>query len=445
MGAGGDVRIITGDCLTSLHTLPDASFDCVVTSPPYWGLRSYIADGNPLKRYEIGLEPSLGEHLDVLVEIFREVRRVLKTHGTLWLNYGDCYAAKPNGKSAAEYKAEGDDDRTRRDKPFSTVGPIDRGKRTSPRWGGGNAPNGPVYDPQSSIGGQRGDPKRAAVGAGITNGRVTAGGYFKPKDLCMVANRLAIALQEDGWWVRSEIVWHKPNPMPESVYDRPTTAHEKVWLLTKSEKYFYNYEAIREPVTGGSHARVRGASSRENVDRVPRSRKLKVPGGWDVEPGAHGTINRSGRTSATYVDAPGVTPKSADEDQPYRKAKGSFHASTTAVVDSRNARNVWTIAPRAFRGAHFATFPPALAERCLKAGCPPTVCGCCGAVLGCGPMCEAFPRVPGSVLDPFGGAGTVGLVAEKLGFDCTLIELNPESVVLTERRLGRAPIAEAAE
>src|ERR1700678_2282478 len=277
MGAGGDVRIITGDCLTSLHTLPDASFDCVVTSPPYWGLRSYIADGNPLKRYEIGLEPSLGEHLDVLVEIFREVRRVLKTHGTLWLNYGDCYAAKPNGKSAAEYKAEGDDDRTHRDKPFSTVGPIDRGKRTSPRWGGGNAPNGPVYDPQSSIGGQRGDPKRAAVGAGITNGRGTAGRYLKTKDLCMVANRLAIALQEDGWWVRSEIVWHKPNPMPESVYDRPTTAHEKVWLLTKSEKYFYNYEAIREPVTGGSHARVRGASSRENVDRVPRSRKLKVP------------------------------------------------------------------------------------------------------------------------------------------------------------------------
>lgn len=722
------VRIIAGDCLTSLRTLPDASFDCVVTSPPYWGLRSYIAAGNPLKRYEIGLEPTLGEHLDVLVEVFREVRRVLKIHGTLWLNYGDCYAARPNGKSAAEYKDEGNDDRTHRDKPFSTVGPI--------------------YDANSSIGGQRGDPKRAAVGAGIPNGRVTAGGaYLKPKDLCMVANRLAIALQEDGWWVRSEIIWclsggtwvyartqkgdmpmmvrdlarlrpgtaqlwngskwtallgmsksarrgdeleivlrsgerisctpthrfptkrgllsagdlkrgdvietcrlppperprdcaidedaawfaglylaegsrsgdciqisghakeearwervqriaakfggsatqtiagnernirvrgrilnaiidelvagrtaadkgfssivwrysdtfiasmltgylsgdghwdaknkrwrlgftrnynlerdlrvacsrlgyhlslrpsmaryqggvrpafhgelrmersghhnqrdmgevvevrkarcrevydlgvadephlfalasgvlthnSKPNPMPESVYDRPTTAHEKVWLLTKSEDYFYNHEAIREPVTGGSHARVRGASSRENVDRVPRSRKLKVPGGWDVEPGAHGTINRSGRTSATYID-------------------GSFHASTTPLVGSRNSRNVWTIAPRAFRGAHFATFSPALAERCIKAGCPPTVCGCCGAVSNCGALCETFPRAPGRVLDPFGGAGTVGLVADKLGLDCTLIELNPDSVVMAERRIkGLADIAEAAE
>ena len=421
----GAARIIAGDSLASLRKLPTASFDCVVTSPPYWGLRSYLTDSSPLKRYEIGLEPTLGEHLDVLVGVFREVRRVLKTHGTLWLNYGDCYAAKPNGKSAAEYAAEGDDDRTHRDKPFLTVGPI--------------------YQAGHKDGGQRGDPKRLAVGAGITNGRVVAGGNLKPKDLCMVANRLAIALQEDGWWVRSEIIWHKPNPMPESVYDRPTTAHEKVWLLTKSEDYYYNHAAIREPVTGGAHARVRGASSRENVDRVPRSRKLKVPGGWDVEPGAHGTINRSGRTSATYVDLPGVTPKSADEGQPYVKAKASFHATTTALVDSRNARNVWTIAPRAFRGAHFATFPPALAERCLKAGCPPTVCGCCGAVSGCGPVCEAFPRVPGRVLDPFGGTGTVGMVAEKLGFDCTLIELNPESVALSEQRLGRAPIAEAAE
>jgi DNA modification methylase len=440
------VRIITGDSLSSLRALPDASFDCVVTSPPYWGLRSYIPDGNPLKKFEIGLEPTLGEHLDVLVGVFREIRRVLKLHGTLWLNYGDCYAAKPNGKAAAEYAAEGNDDRTHRDKPFSTVGPIDRGKRNQSRWGGGNAPNGPIYQPDSSIGGQRGDPKRLAIGGAMANGRVTAGGYLKPKDLCMVANRLAIALQEDGWWVRSEIIWHKPNPMPESVYDRPTVAHEKIWLLTKGEEYFYNHAAIREPVSGGTHARVSGASSRENVDRIPRSRKkLKVPGGWDVEPGAHGTINRSGRTSATYVDAPGVTPKSAAEGQPYVKAKGSFHASTTAIVDSRNARNVWTIAPRAFSGAHFATFPPALAERCLKAGCPPTVCGCCGAVDNCGGLCEGFARVPGRVLDPFGGAGTVAMVAEQLGLDCTLIELNPESVTLAADRLAGRKIAAAAE
>lgn len=405
------VRILIGDVREQLHLLPSEHFDCVVTSPPYWGLRDYGMAG------QIGLEPTLGEHLAVMVDVFREVRRVLKQHGTLWLNYGDCYAAAPNGKSAAAYKADGSDDRTFRDKPFSTVGPINRGKRLPAgegnRWGGGNAP---------------------------------AGGTLKPKDLCMVPNRLAIALQDDGWYVRSEIIWHKPNPMPESVYDRPTTAHEKIWLLTKGEDYFYDHEAIREPCSPNTHARVAqdvasqvgstranggsrpdrpmkavvrkiGPNSRQNVDRVPRSRK------------------------------PGVTPKSAPEDSNIR-AKGSFHESTTGIVLSRNSRNVWTIAPRAFREAHFATFPPALAERCIKAGVPATVCGCCGSVSGCGPICEAFPRVPGRVLDPFGGAGTVGLVAQQRGLDATLIELNRDYAAIAERRISgdaSAPVLEAAE
>jgi DNA modification methylase len=224
--------------------------------------------------------------------------------------------------------------------------------------------------------------------------------------------------------------------MPESVYDRPTTAHEKIWLLTKNEDYFYNHEAIREPVTGGAHARAAGPNSRTLVDRVPVSRKkIKVPGGWDTEPGAHGTINRSGRTSAQYRELPGVTPKSAPERSNIR-AKGSFHASTTQLVETRNARNVWTIAPKAFREAHFATFPPALAERCIKAGTPLTVCGYCGAADGCGGICQTFPRVPGRVLDPFGGAGTVGLVDEQIGVDCTLIELNPEYAEIARKRIG---------
>jgi DNA modification methylase len=352
------VRILIGDVREQLRLLPSESFDCVVTSPPYWGLRDYDVAG------QIGLEPTLGEHLAVMVDVFREVRRVLKAHGTLWLNYGDCYAAAPNGKSAAAYKADGSDDRTFRDKPFSTVG-----------------------------------------------------GTLKPKDLCMMPNRLAIALQDDGWYVRSEIIWHKPNPMPESVYDRPTSAHEKIWLLTKGEDYFYDHAAIREPVTGGAHARATGPNSRVSIDRVPRSRK------------------------------PGVTPKSAAEGTNI-KAKGSFHASTTQLVESRNARNVWTIAPRAFREAHFATFPPALAERCIKAGVPLTVCGCCGSVSNCGPICETFPRVPGHVLDPFGGAGTVSLVAQQRGLRSTLIELNPAYVAIAERRINgdaSAPMLEAAE
>lgn len=413
------VRVLLGDVFDQLRLLPDQSVDCVVTSPPYWGLRNYDVAG------QMGLEPTLGEHLDVMVRVFRDVRRVLKAHGTLWLNYGDCYAATPNGRAAADVE---NDDRTFRDKPFSTVGP--------------------VYDPD--YGAKRGSftsgGRQSRVDSG---GRVVAGGYLKPKDLCMIPNRLAIALQDDGWWVRSEIIWHKPNPMPESVYDRPTTSHEKVWLLTKSDEYFYDHEAIREPVTGGAHARAKsktgvGWGHQDEAAGKPRGRgRIKVPGGWDVAPGAHGSINRSGCTSATYRHLPGVTPKSAPEGSNIR-AKGSFHASTTQLVETRNARNVWTISSKAFREAHFATFPPALAERCIKAGTPPTVCGFCGAVGDCGPICEAYDRVPGTVLDPFGGAGTVGLVAEKLGRNSVLIELNPDYVEIAQRRLQAAGVKEIA-
>lgn len=360
----GRCTIHVGDCIEAMRQMPSGSVDCVVTSPPYWGLRDYGVEG------QIGLEPTLGEHLAIMVDVFREVWRILKPQGTLWLNYGDCYATTPNGRSAADVVG---DDRTFRDKPFSTVGPIQY------RNNGGE--------------GQHHDRR---------------GGYLKPKDLCMIPNRLAIALQEAGWWVRSEIIWHKPNPMPESVYDRPTTAHEKVFLLTKGEEYFYDHEAIREPVTGGSHARKPGPNSRQNVDRVPRSRKFAAEGNAMV------------------------------------KAKRSFAEGTSELVETRNARNVWSIAPKAFREAHFATFPPALAERCIKAGTPKTVCGCCGVDHGCGPICETFDRVPGTVFDPFGGAGTVGLVAEQLGLRSILVELNPEYADIAVRRIEGAERKEAA-
>jgi DNA modification methylase len=393
----GRCKILVGDCIEMMRQMPTGSVDCVVTSPPYWGLRDYDVDG------QIGLEPTLGEHLAVMVSVFREVWRVLKPQGTLWLNYGDCYAAAPNGKSAAAYKADGSDDRTFRDKPFSTVGPI-------------FVPN---FEKTSRVG------KGANFGnlAAAHGGRVIAGGFLKPKDLCMIPNRLAIALQDDGWYVRSEIIWHKPNPMPESVYDRPTTSHEKVWLLTKSEDYFYDHETIREPVSTSTHARLSqdvqnqhgslranggtrpnrpmkavGRNSRQNVDRVPHSRKLAKPGS--------GTKNNS-----------------------------SMDAALAIMPDTRNSRNVWTIAPKAFRGDHFATFPPALAERCILAGTPRTVCGCCGAPSGCGPICEAFDRVPGKVFDPFGGAGTVSLVAEKLGLESIMIELNPKYAAMAQLRI----------
>ncbi|WP_404711518.1 DNA-methyltransferase [Sphingomonas sp. MMS24-J13] len=387
--------MLIGDVREQLAKMKTASVDCVCTSPPYWGLRDYGVPG------QIGLEPTLGEHLAVLVEVFREIRRVLKAHGTVWLNYGDCYAAAPNGKSAEAYKEDGTDDRTFRDKPFSTVGPIYQPNHSNPRG--------------EFVAGDR----QSRVDHG---GRVVAGGFLKPKDLCMLANRLAIALQDDGWYVRSEIIWHKPNPMPESVYDRPTSAHEKIWLLTKGEDYFYDHEAIREPCSPNTHARIA-----QNVADAP---------GTGVGWGRLDRVNPSeadrgrDRIKARKIALPGSGIKNNSSMAP---------AISAIVSTTRNARNVWTIAPRAYREAHFATFPPALAERCILAGVPKTVCGCCGAVSGCGPICETFERVPGVVLDPFGGAGTVGMVAERLGLDSILIELNPEYAALAERRLGLSP------
>lgn len=345
------VQILIGDVRDRLRELPRDAFDCVVTSPPYWGLRDYDVEG------QIGLEPTLAEHLAVMVEVFEDVRRVLKPSGSLWLNYGDCYATTPNGRSAAATKAAGNDDRTFRDKPFSTVG-----------------------------------------------------GKLKPKDLCMIPNRLAIALQEAGWWVRSEIIWGKPNPMPDSSGKyRPSTAHEKVFLLTKTGKGFYDHEAVALPVSGNAHSRVardRDTYGRHTLgDAIPDSER------------------RAARR-------PGVTPKSAPESSNVR-AKESFHATTTGMVETRYLRNyepaplkVWEIASQAFPQAHFATFPPELAARCLKAGCP----------------------AGGKVLDPFGGAGTTGLVADRLGLDCTLIELNPEYAEIARRRIeGDAGMFSAVE
>lgn len=303
------VQILVGDCIEQLKMLPDDSVHCVVTSPPYWGLRDYGVEG------QLGLEPTLTEHIEKMVEVFEEVKRVLRPDGTLWLNYGDTYAANRGGSH----------------QPAETLAGGKSGKTVA-----GQNVNRSRKDGHS--------PSRHPDGHGL-----------KHKDLCMIPNRLAIALQDAGWWVRSEIIWHKPNPMPESCKDRPTSAHEKVWLLSKSARYYYDQCSIRKA-------------------RTPRYSE----NGW-------------------------------------------HHTNLHNVVsgEGRNARNVWKIATAGYSEAHFATFPPELAERCIKAGCPEG----------------------GTVLDPFGGAGTTGLVADRLQRKAILIELNPEYADMAKRRIeGDAPL-----
>lgn len=301
-------EMIHGDCRAILPTLAADSVNCVVTSPPYWGLRDYGHDG------QIGLERTPEAYVGKLVVVFREVRRVLREDGTLWLNLGDSYA---------------------NDGGAGTGGNFVRERR--------------AYQ-------QR-------------NYRPIIPDSLKPKDMVGIPWRVAFALQADGWWLRSDIIWAKPNPMPESVRDRPTKAHEYVFLLSKAERYRYDAEAIREPDSGQDHAR-------------------KVLGGQpSLEP--TGGLKSPHRGLRTVRGRDGL---------------------------GRNARTVWSLPTQPYPEAHFATFPPALARRCIRAGCP----------------------VGGSVLDPFAGSGTTGAVCIEEGRGFIGIELNPSYVALAEKRLRAA-------
>ena len=304
------VRILVGDVRQTLPTLPDASVQCCVTSPPYFGLRDYGHAG------QIGLEPTPDEYVAQMVAVFREVRRVLRDDGTLWLNIGDTYAGGGRCGNPASSPWEGFVGNTAREAAVTKVAGEDR------LWGA------------------------------------------KPKDLLGIPWRVAFALQADGWYLRSDIIWHKPNPMPESVTDRPTKAHEYVFLLTKSARYYYDAAAIAEEAI--HHGRV--------------------------------------------VEYDGTQKNSAAALDPRMRTR---IASNRTVGQSRNARSVWPIATQPYKGAHFATMPPALAERCIKAG----------------------TKTGDTVMDPFGGAGTTGLVADRLGRNAILCELNPTYADLARARI----------
>ena len=402
------VRILVGDARARLRELPAESVHCVVTSPPYWGLRDYGVEG------AIGLEPTFDQHLDVLVHVFREVRRVLRKDGTCWLNYGDAYAGSWGAQGRGDEYA-------------------------------GNLEGGSILAARQI----RVHPKVLSM-AGST--KRTPG--LKPKDLMLLPARIALALQADGWWLRSEIVWHKPNAMPESVRDRPTSAHEKVYLLVKSARYFYDAEAVRIPITGGAHARRRDGERKPAKGSDPNDRRA---GTWKEKSDKQ---RGHGRRHAGFNDR--------------------WDGMTKAEQQSggANLRNVWTIPTYGFPDAHFATFPPALVEPAIKAGTSEQgVCRSCGAPLvrelavsgapgeswhdheddevrgnrgaplpdgyrrettGWLPSCDcggAYASIPAVVLDPFGGAGTVGLVADRLGRDAVLIELNPEYAAMARARI----------
>jgi DNA modification methylase len=383
------IEILTGDCLDVLPTLPEKSVQTCVTSPPYWNLRDYgtatweggSAECDHVERLsrqdgeretpggrggsfrsssiqyrgecicgarridsQLGLESTPEEYITRMVAVFREVWRVLKDDATLWVNMGDSYAA--NGTSG--------------------LGTTE---------GHGKFNGGAKHDNRI---------REKTVPSGL-----------KPKDLCGMPWRLAFALQADGWYLRSDIIWSKPNPMPESVTDRPTKSHEYIFLLTKAERYYYDADAIREKRDSDHDASVFRGGSYVNNSTFDNCRggKRTVNGDRKLAPleGAHGALGMDGNGMRM--------PEKWDNPA------------------GRNKRSVWTIATQPYSEAHFATFPEELPKLCILAGSKPG----------------------DTVLDPFAGSGTTGKVALELGRKAVLIELSPKYVEMMEARTHVTP------
>jgi DNA modification methylase len=407
---GPTLTVLCGDAVERLKSMGGESVQCCVTSPPYWGLRDYGVSG------QIGLEKSPEEFVQKMVEVFREVRRVLRKDGTCWVNLGDSYNTRP-------------------------------------------ATNGVSF---------RRDRAQCVAARGLAE-------ELKPKDLCGIPWRVALALQADGWYLRCDIIWHKPNPMPESVTDRPTKSHEYIFLLTKSERYFYDAEAVLEECSLNTHARL----AQDVQNQIGSTR-----------------ANGGGKTNGNMKAVSRKVAGSGDGI----KNNESFDAAMAIMPLRRNKRSVWSVPTFSYKEAHFATFPPDLITPCILAGTSAAgACRECGAPVervleipkapridraapkskledndsmaaACrksgdymnGPelkawreehpvrtvawkmTCDCVDAVPGKfapcvVLDPFGGSGTTGEVALLLGRSAVLIELNPDYVKLIEQRCRITP------
>jgi DNA modification methylase len=415
-------RILEGDVTEVLRTLATESVQCIVTSPPYWGLRDYGTatwdGGDPGCKHvahtirtglglaalgerfrggghkqgevteiqyrdvcaqcgavrvdqQIGLEKTPEEYVAKMVAVFGEVRRVLRSDGTCWVNMGDTYAAN-------------------------------RGYQV---------------------------PDSKYVDVGNSKGMKIKDFGLKSKDLVGAPWMLAFALRADGWYLRQDIIWEKPNPMPESVHDRCTKSHEYLFLLTKSPRYFFDQAAISEPVTGNAHSRGNGVNPKAT---------WKTPDGWDTSTGngGHGSFHKEGREEGFVGYQPKSRPLgekgSQANPEEVRSARGaafgrgagwreaghikqneSFSAAVKDLVETRNKRSVWTIATQAFPEAHFATYPEKLVEPCVLAG----------------------SKEGDTVLDPFAGSGTTGVVALRYGRNFIGIELNAEYAEMARRRI----------
>ena len=338
-GTRGSSRVNTivfGDALKGLALLESNSVDTCITSPPYYGLRDYGTNG------QIGLESTPAEYIQRLVNVFREVRRVLKADGTLWVVIGDSYAG--SGKGAATH-----------------------------------ADNAKIYKQGTN---------RGMLGASTTTKIKTPG--IKAKDLIGIPWMLAFALRADGWYLRQDIIWQKPNPMPESVKDRCTKSHEYIFLLSKSPRYYFDAAAIAEPIASSTEKRLA-----QNIES---------------QKGSNRAIGKSNGAMKASAPRYGGNKYTATPEAFYRTKSGNLYTPHAR----RNKRDVWSVSTKGFKGAHFATFPDALISPCVLAG----------------------SKVDGTVLDPFCGSGTTLQVAAQNGRNGIGIEINAEYEQLIKARIG---------